>query len=341
MATSLLRILYIGCLGQEETTLRELGCTILPFDTDPYIKRGNRLSRSIEYRLAWGPSVSALNNAICSMAETKEYEWVWIDKGIWVYPETVEFLKRNNKAILVHYTPDPAIIDCKTRHFVNSIPKYDVLITTKRYELQKYKEYGSKNVIFTHQGYYPNTYKPYEVERELARKLESDVCFVGHCEPHYYYRLKAVSRVVNKLSVWGDSWHRKTYFHPWLKKVYGGRGIWHTEYAKAICCTKIGLCLLCKRHPDQSTTRTYEIAACGTFMLAERTDEHRELFEEGKEAEFFGSDEELIDKIKYYLSHDNERKRIAAAGRERCIKSGYSNNERFKEVINKILALKI
>jgi spore maturation protein CgeB len=274
------------------------------------------------------------------MADTQEYDWVWIDKGTWIYPETVEFLKRNN-SVIIHYTPDPALVLHKTRHFANSIRKYDILITTKKYEIEKYKEYGAKNVIFVHQGYGPNTFKPYEVERELRKKLESDVCFVGHTEPHYYYRLKAVSHVVNNLAIWGDQCGRKAFFHPWLKKAWRGGGIWDVEYAKAICCAKIGLGLLSKLAPEQSTTRTYEITACGTFMLAERTDEHCELFDEGKEAEFFSSDEELVDKIKYYLSHDNERKQIAAAGRERCLKSGYSNTERLKEAINKILALKI
>jgi spore maturation protein CgeB len=74
-------------------------------------------------------------------------------------------------------------------------------------------------------------------------------------------------------------------------------------------------------------------------MLAERTDEHRELFEEGKEAEFFGSNEEILNKVKYYLSHDDERKRIAHAGRERCLRSGYSYHDRLKEAINKIMSL--
>lgn len=87
--------------------------------------------------------------------------------------------------------------------------------------------------------------------------------------------------------------------HPWLKRVHRGPGIWHIDYAKALSCAKIGLGLLSKLAPDQSTARTYEIPSCGTFMLAERTGEHLELFEEGKEAEFFDSDEELLDKVKY------------------------------------------
>ena len=69
-------------------------------------------------------------------------------------------------------------------------------------------------------------------------------------------------------------------------------------------------------------------------MLAERTEEHLNLFGEGREAEFFDSDKELIDKVQYYLTHRNERIRIAAAGRERCIKSGYSNHDRLKAMLN-------
>ena len=345
MSMSPLRILYVGPLGKGSTTLQRLhslqylGYECVSFDMNPYYRYGSRIRRSIVHRLAFGKQVDALNQGLCQFAKGTDYDWVWIDKGIWVYPETVEFLKRNN-ALIIHYTPDPAIVFHKTRHFADSIPKYDVLITTKKYEIEKYKEYGAKNVIFVHQGYDPNIFKPYEVERELARKLESDVCFVGHTEPHYYYRLKAVSHVVNNLAVWGEQWPRKTLFHPWLKKAYRGGGIWHIEYAKAICCAKIGLGFLSKLAPEQSTTRTFEIPACGTFLLAERTNEHLELFEEGKEAEFFSSDEELIDKVKYYLAHDDERKQIAAAGRARCIKSSYSNHDRLKEAIDKIMSLR-
>ncbi len=82
-----------------------------------------------------------------------------------------------------------------------------------------------------------------------------------------------------------------------------------------------------------------QIPACGTLLLAERTDEHQELFEEGKEAEFFGDDEELREKIKYYLNHPAERDRIAAAGRDRCVKNDYTYQGRLRTVFEQITKL--
>src|SRR5829696_8072533 len=87
----------------------------------------------------------------------------------------------------------------------------------------------------------------------------------------------------------------------------------------------------------QQTSRTFEIPACGAFMLAERTDEHLRLFEEGKEAAYFGSNEELLEKVRYYLDHEDERRRIASAGRKRCLDSGYSHHERLKYMLSVVI----
>ncbi len=38
----------------------------------------------------------------------------------------------------------------------------------------------------------------------------------------------------------------------------------------------------------------------------------------------------LLEKVKDYLLHPQERQRVAEAGRQRCLKSGYSNRERLK-----------
>ena len=72
-------------------------------------------------------------------------------------------------------------------------------------------------------------------------------------------------------------------------------------------------------------------------MLAERTDEHLQLFKECEEAEFFNSREELLRKVQYYLDHDEKRINISAAGRQKCLDSGYSHHDRLKVMLIQVL----
>ena len=100
------------------------------------------------------------------------------------------------------------------------------------------------------------------------------------------------------------------------------RPLWAEEYAKAISSFDICLGFLCKANRDLQTSRTVEIPACQAFLLAERTDEQRDCSRRPRRRSFSGTKEELLRKIKYYLAHPEERKRIAAAGRKRCLRSG-------------------
>ncbi|MCG8403893.1 MAG: glycosyltransferase [Phycisphaerales bacterium] len=73
-------------------------------------------------------------------------------------------------------------------------------------------------------------------------------------------------------------------------------------------------------------------------MLADRTEDHLASFEEDKEAVFFSSTEEMVDKAKYYLKNDEARERIAQAGYRRCLESGYSNYDRARLMLQEALA---
>ncbi|MEE9368545.1 MAG: glycosyltransferase [Pontiella sp.] len=340
-----LKIFFISNLGygssglQRKTALQDLGHVITPFDWAVYAKGGSKITRSLRGRTAMGKAIRSLNADLVAFARQHRYDLVWIEKGIWFYPETVASLRGTGNAILLHYTPDPAITYHKTRHFIRSIPVYDVMVTTKRYELDKYRQHGAKHLILIGQAFDSTIHKTYTHSPEELANYQSDVCFIGHCEKHYLDLARAVACAANGLSIWGGPWERKIIFRPWLKRVYRGDNLWGNDYGKALSAAKIGLCFLTKLALETSTSRSIEIPACGTLLLAERTDEHLELFEEGKEAEFFDGKTELCEKIEYYLQHSDERERIAAAGRKRCQTSNYSNQGRLSSILNQVASL--
>ncbi len=333
-----MRIFYVGSLRTGLTSLERmkilngLGYETVPFDISAFTSSASRIVQSVAWRLNAGPVVSKINRVLWREAlNLKGIDLIWVDKGVWIYPETFQYLKEATGAQALHYTPDSQILSQRSRHFMASIPLYDLLVTTKEWEVDAYKSAGAKRVFLTYQGYDSRFY-PRTVQEPERSQYDSDVCFIGHRQPHYAQRLKALSTIGVKLRIWGDAWPAYANSHPWAKGLVSP-GLWGESYPVALACAKIGLGLLGKHIPETSTTRTFEIPATGTFLLAERTALHQQLFEEGKEAEFFSSDEEMIDKVKFYVAHDKARRRIAAAGRARCERSGYSCVDLFRQIL--------
>ena len=79
--------------------------------------------------------------------------------------------------------------------------------------------------------------------------------------------------------------------------------------------------------------RIWDIMGAGGFVLTNFQTEIPEYFEIGKEIETFSSQEELIDKISFYLEHDEERKKIAINGYKRA-KREYSLDIRIKQMMS-------
>ena len=336
-----MRILYIGQLWEGGTALARmkvlngLGHTTVPFDVSPFASRASRPLQSIAARFNVGSILRKMNQALTQQAGSlREISHIWVDKGVWVFPETLQHLKQATGAQALHYTPDSQIVSQRSRHFMSSIPLYDALVTTKEWEVEAYKEAGAKQVILTYQGY-DSRFFPRKVRAAERSAFDSDVCFVGHTQRHYAERLQALSSLGIRLRIWGDAWPRYAEKNPWAEALVG-QGLWGERYPTALACAKIGLGLIGRHIPETSTTRTFEIPAMGTFLLAERTPLHQELFGEGKEADFFSSDDEMLDKTRFYLTNNETRERIAAAGRARCERSGYSSANLLQKVIDTV-----
>ena len=190
---------------------------------------------------------------------------------------------------------------------MNGLLLYDIVLTTKSFNIEEVRQLGAKNVIYMGSTYDQKTHRPIILSDREKEKWGCEVGFIGAFEEERYKSMLSIANSGQDVVVRGTSWENFEKRHPLLSVKPGF--IAGDDYAKAICATKINLGFLRKACRDLHTKRSLEIPACGGFLLAERTSEHLDMFEEGKEAEFFGSDEELIDKVNYYLQHESERGR--------------------------------
>ena len=72
-------------------------------------------------------------------------------------------------------------------------------------------------------------------------------------------------------------------------------------------------------------------------MLHERTAELADHYHEGREVACFGSSDELVEKVRHYLDHEEERFQIAQAGYRRCVRD-HSLKNRAEVIIKTFLA---
>jgi spore maturation protein CgeB len=83
--------------------------------------------------------------------------------------------------------------------------------------------------------------------------------------------------------------------------------------------------------------RTFEVPACGGIMVAEDSVEHRSFFENGREAFFFLSSEEMIQLARHLLKMAKaEADRIRSAARSRSVLSRYSYRDRARAAFTRI-----
>ena len=310
-------------MGREVVTL-----SFEPFFRYPaFLGPLGRKFNSLQTLSGIGPSIWQYNRCLLAVARQHRPDVLWVDKGHYVSRATLQTIKRETGAFLVCYNTDDI---CYSRNgwrlHLPSIEEYDIYFTTNRFNVEELKALGARQVILTQLGYNRNLFKPHVVTEAEAQRLGASVGFIGHWEPATEALFLQLIDLGLPLRVRGSSWHRAKNKRR-LKHVTELGAVPKDEFAKAIISTKINLGVNSAQSRNLSSGRTFEIPAAGGFLLAQRTIEHQAFYDEGKEAEFFGSADELVDKAHYYLKHNVEREKIALAGHARCVTSGYSWQE--------------
>jgi spore maturation protein CgeB len=354
-----MKILFLGEIGAGQTSLmrmralKRLGHQVHGVNTVEPWKRSSWAKRQLQRRLQRGSIVDRINRMVLSSAREFRPDLVWAEKQEFLTVDTIEAL-RGLGAKLLHFTPDPyfSVNWKRTQLMDEAIRAFDMLVYCKRYEQAAYEALG-KPVFYMPLGYCDEIHRPL---RSDDPRWASDVGFLGGWEPRREHLLLVLVAAGIDLKIWGGYWEflrdgkwtpRRLFIlkqlagsdrfrihrNEVLGRAWQGGEVYGDDYARALTGAKVGLGLLRKVWPDQHTTRTFEIPACGSMLLADRTGEHRELFDEGKEAEFFASTEELVDKAKFYCGDESARLRVAGAGFARCAKSKYAYINRVAAVL--------
>ena len=297
-----------------------------------------------------------INRSVLATADELRPDIVWAEKQEFLRVETLVALRKFG-ARLIHFTPDPyfSLQWKRTRLMDEAMGAFDILVYCKAYEQKQYAALG-KPLVYMPLGFCD------EVHRPLASTDPQWSCtagFLGGWEPRRERLLHQIAAAGIDLRIRGGYWNflldgkwtlrrqiilkqlaggDRFRFHrdDLLAQAWQGGEVYADDYARAITGAKIGLGLLRRVCPDQHTTRTFEIPACGSMLLADRTDEHKEFFTEGKEAEFFTSEVELLDKLKFYCANEGARKHVAVSGQQRCISGKYAYVHRLSAALSDI-----
>lgn len=338
------KILYAGMLSAGNTSayrmnaLLRTGQEVVPFALETWEPQ-SRYVRALQFRFPAGPLVAPINRELLAAVEKHQPEVVWLDKPIYFTKATIQAIQATGKKIVCVNQDNPfgPRSDGCWRQFNRIFRLFDLSCLFRDADAVRYEAWGLPFVklLFSYEPtlHYPppDGWDDAQRDRGLSytgSPLEDRPAFLARLGDEFHL----------PLAVAGPRWEKA--WSPEMRAKYVTGGMMKDgAYRESIWRSKVNLAFLTHMNEDDVAHKAIEIAACGQFVLAERSPGHEACFEEDKEAVFFNSVEECAEKARYYLDHPEERARIAAAGRERAVRSGYGNDAQLAKVLPRIDAL--
>lgn len=308
-----------------------LGCSYEALDAEGAFS-GNRWLRALSWRFR-GHRPLRLHGFSRRVARVCQERRPALMVSTGLAPITRDALRaigRTGTTRVSYLTDDPWNPAHRARWFMDALPEYDAVFSTRRANLEDLHRRGCRRVAYLPFAYAPRLhyFDPPSTGEEVAR-FSADVAFAGGADADRVPLLGTLIAEGFDVALYGGYWQR----YPETKRMARGHAD-ATVLRKAMAGAKVALCLVRRANRDGSAMRTFEAAAMGACMLAEDTAEHREILgDDGEAVVYFRTAAEMVERLRWLLSHEQERRRLGAAVRARMAAGRHTYADRLQSIL--------
>ncbi len=317
----------IGQLGYQAI---EMTCKSFMEDCNYIEKKINKMG----FKYFEGRYYQEWNQKLISLYYQYRPDLCLVLNGNFISPQTLEMFKRNNTKLVLW------LIDSIKRmpESERNLFFYDKMISFEhRDEQYLYEKYGIK-CSYSPVGYDPRLYYP---DDSIVKDI--DISFVGSPVAKRIDILRPVALYAQQnnktLAAFGRFWDER---HFWKKNHFAKKNnplqlyvhngnIPSKEVAQVYRRSKICLNIHVPAH-EGVNPRTFEIMGTKSFELTDKKPKMNELVRVGRDIIEYADINDLIDKIQFYLKHDDLRQKIANSGYE-CVKRNYSISQVLAKIV--------
>ena len=226
------------------------------------------------------------------MTEKIAPDLLWIDKGTYVYPETLKKIKNFTKKIQIihHCTDDIETGIHKFNNYLNSLDLYDAHFTSNKFNIDYLKKISKSHFFYNALGYDHNIFYPNNGEKEY------DLCFIGHYEPEYEKYVSVAAKKEINFFLGGEGWG---------SSAISKSKISFTRHNEKICPEIVAnswasLGLYSSWNRNVYSGRVLEIPAQKTVLIVKRNNFIETLYNEDSEAHpksYYGETKKQMEKL--------------------------------------------
>jgi spore maturation protein CgeB len=242
----------------------------------------------------------------------------------------LQALKTLGIRCLNYLTDDPWNPAHRAPWFMEALPHYDHVFSTRRANLDDLRRHGCRHVHYLPFAYAPEIHFREFPAPEERSKFDADVVFAGGADHDRLPFFEALINAGLEVALYGGYWEKNDVTRPLARGHAHGRTL-----RNAISGAKIAPCMVRRANRDGHAMRSFEVPAMGGCPLVEDTAEHREIFGgDGQAAVYFSDTTTMIDKAKWLLEHHHLRRQLADSAYTRITGGGNTYGDRMKAILN-------